>query len=54
MAEYEFECRQCLKVFTVFLRVSERAKTTIRCPGCDSTDVEPLMQAFFAKTARKS
>lgn len=54
MAEYEFECRTCKKVFTVFMRVSQRATARIRCPGCDSEDVEPLMQTFVAKTAKKS
>ena len=54
MAEYEFECRRCKKVFTLFMRISERAAAKIRCPGCASEDVEPLMQPFVAKTARKS
>ncbi len=54
MPEYEFECRVCKKVFALVMRVSERLKTTVRCPGCDSTDVEPLMQAFVARTAKKS
>jgi len=54
VAEYEFECRECKKIFALFMRVSERVKATIRCPGCGSGDVEPLMQAFMAKTAKKS
>lgn len=54
MAEYEFECRECKKTFTLFMRVSERKTAAVRCPGCGSEDVEPMMQAFFAKTARKS
>lgn len=54
MAEYEFECKQCTKIFTVFMRVSERATTTVRCPGCDSEDLEPLLQPFFARTGKKS
>jgi putative FmdB family regulatory protein len=54
MAEYDFECRNCKKTFTLFMRVTERMKTTVRCPGCGSEDVEPLMQAFSAKTAKKS
>ena len=52
MAEYEFECRHCKKIFTLFMRVTERATAKIRCPGCDSADVEPLMQPFLAKTAK--
>jgi putative FmdB family regulatory protein len=54
MAEYEFECRLCKRIFKLFMRVTERAKAKIACPGCGSEDVEALMQAFVAKTARKS
>ena len=54
MAEYEFECRRCKKVFTLFMRISERAGAKIRCPGCGGTEVEPLMHHFVSRTARKS
>ncbi len=54
MPEYEFECRICLKVFKLFMRISERVKATVRCPGCGSTEVDSLMQPFIAKTAKKS
>ena len=54
MPEYEFECRRCKKVFTLLMRISERAATKIQCPGCGSDDVEALMQPFVAKTAKKS
>jgi putative FmdB family regulatory protein len=54
MAEYEFECRQCKKIFTVFMRITERLKAQVHCPGCGSDDVEALMQAFCARTGKKS
>ena len=54
MAEYEFECRNCKKIFTLFMRISERLKAKIKCPGCGSPNTEALMQAFIAKTAKKS
>ncbi len=54
MAEYEFECRACKKTFTLFMRVSERPTAKVRCPGCGSADVEALMQAFVARTSKKS
>lgn len=54
MGEYDFECRNCLKTFTLFMRVTERMKMTVQCPGCGSQNVEPIMQPFFAKTAKKS
>ena len=36
------------------MRLEGYSRAKIRCPGCDSADVEPLMQAFVARTARKS
>ena len=54
MAEYEFECHVCKKIFTLFMRIIERRAAKIQCPGCGSKDVEALMQAFVAKTAKKS
>ena len=54
MPEYEFECQRCKKTFTLILRISERGKTAVRCPACGGEDVETRMQAFVAKTARKS
>ena len=54
MAEYEFECRECKHTFTLFMLISERQTATVRCPACQSKDVEPLMPAFVAKTAKKS
>ncbi|MBI3030632.1 MAG: zinc ribbon domain-containing protein [Candidatus Rokubacteria bacterium] len=54
MPQYEFECRNCKKVFTLLLRISERAAAKIRCPGCGSEAVEAVMQTFVARTAKKS
>ena len=54
MAEYEFECRNCTRIFMLFMRVSERQNATVRCPGCGSPAAEPLLQAFVARTGRKS
>jgi putative FmdB family regulatory protein len=54
MPQYEFECRNCKKVFTLLLRISERATTKIQCPGCKSEAVEAVMQTFIARTAKKS
>jgi putative FmdB family regulatory protein len=54
MPQYEFECRNCKKVFTLLLRISERATAKIECPGCGSADVAAVMQTFVARTAKKS
>jgi len=54
MPEYEFECRNCKKIFELVMRISERLGAKIRCPGCGSEEVESLMQPFIARTAKKS
>ena len=54
MPQYEFECRNCKKVFALLLRISERATAKIQCPGCKSEDVRAVLQTFIARTARKS
>jgi hypothetical protein len=33
MAEYDFECRNCKKTFTLFMRVTERMKSDRPVPG---------------------
>jgi hypothetical protein len=66
MAEYEFECRRCKKVFTLFMRVSERAAARIptlllfdggllrdRLVGAHPRGVlEARLGALLARTAR--
>ena len=38
MAEYDFECRKCKKTFLLFMRITERMNTSVRCPDCGSED----------------
>lgn len=55
MPVYEFECRKCKKKFTTVLRMSELNQAKhVRCPKCESTDVQKLIEPFFAVTAKKS
>lgn len=54
MPTYEFLCPKCQKEFSVTMTIREREEKTPACPACGSTDLEPLMGAFFAKTSRKS
>lgn len=54
MPEYEFECRNCKKIFALVMRISERLAAKVKCPGCGSEDVEALMQPFVSKTTKKS
>jgi putative FmdB family regulatory protein len=54
MPTYEFLCTKCQKEFTVTMTIREREEKKPACPACGSSDLEPLMSGFFAKTSRKS
>ena len=54
MPTYEFECPKCHKEFTLTLTIKEREARPPACPSCGSTELEPRMTNFFAKTSRKS
>jgi putative FmdB family regulatory protein len=55
MPAYEYMCRDCSKVFTVFLSVKElKATPKIVCPHCGSDNVQKQLTGFFAKTSKKS
>jgi putative FmdB family regulatory protein len=54
MPTYEYLCETCKKDFEVALTITERAKASVRCPGCGSDKVSPRMSVFSAKTSRKA
>lgn len=55
MPLYEYDCRKCKKRFTMILRMAELDKTkSVRCPRCSSTDVQKVIEPFFAVTSKKS
>jgi len=53
MPIYEFQCRQCEKVFEVlFFSISENRE--VLCPDCNSDQVEKLMSIFGGKSGNTS
>lgn len=54
MPTYEYRCKQCDKSFERSEHVVEHEKSHPQCPNCQSTDVEPVLAEFYAKTSRKS
>jgi putative FmdB family regulatory protein len=54
MPLYEYICRKCKKKFSEVLMIKEHDTRKVHCPKCDSRDVAPGIEPFFAKTARKS
>lgn len=53
MPIYDYECRDCLKAFTIVEPISEHGKKEPRCPACESKRVERVLSTFAAKTSRK-
>jgi putative FmdB family regulatory protein len=54
MPLYDYECKECQKVFTAALTLREHASKEAACPGCGSKNLEQLISGFIAKTDRKS
>ena len=54
MPIYEYECRDCKKIFTAALSIREHEEKKTVCPGCGSSMVEPLISSFTAKTDSKT
>ena len=55
MPAYEYVCKDCNHEITVFLSIKEfEAKPKIKCPHCQSDNVQKKISAFTAKTSKKS
>ena len=55
MPAYEYGCKDCSKEFTVFLPIKEyESRPDIKCPHCESDNVQKKLTGFFTKTSRKS
>ncbi len=54
MPLYEYQCKECEKIFTAALTLREHAEGGVQCPGCGSKKVEQLITSFIAKTDSKT
>lgn len=54
MPQYEFQCQECRKKFSLTLTLTEYEKGKIKCPHCGSKKAEQRWAAFFAVTGKKS
>ena len=54
MPVYDFKCVECKKRFSVTLTVADRTKDRIKCPKCDSREVEQQYESVYAVTSKKS
>ena len=54
MPIYEYICKDCQQCFETVLTLKEHETSEIRCPRCQSRNVEQDVAEFFAVTSRKS
>jgi putative FmdB family regulatory protein len=54
MPTYEYQCHACRATFSIRENISQYGRGDVRCPSCQSRDVERRMSEFYAKTPRKS
>ncbi len=54
MPTYDYECRKCSKRFEAVHTITAHGKMVVKCPKCGSRRVGRRIDAFFAKTAKKS
>jgi putative FmdB family regulatory protein len=60
MATYEYECKDCGEQFTRAEPISERAAALqgsdppLRCPKCESQQIEKRVSAAYVHTSKKS
>ncbi|HXG48125.1 MAG TPA: zinc ribbon domain-containing protein [Methylomirabilota bacterium] len=54
MPLYEYVCRKCGTKFSEVLTIKEHETKKIHCPKCQSTDLEHVLEPFFAKTSSKT
>jgi len=54
MPTYEYQCKECGKVFDLRLHIEEHDRKRPKCPKCGSRKLEQKFTSFFAKTDKKS
>lgn len=54
MPLYEYICKKCHKKFSEVLSITEHETKKVRCPKCQSHDLEKVIEPFFPKTTSKT
>ena len=54
MPLYEYICRKCRHKFDEVLTIKEHETKKPQCPKCQSSDLEKVIEPFFAKTSSKT
>ncbi len=54
MPLYEYICNKCHKKFSEVLTIKEHDSQQLKCPKCNSADLQKVIEPFFPKTASKT
>lgn len=54
MPAYEFLCKKCGKDVMLFVSVSDYENKKLKCPNCNSTQLERQISPFQVQTSKKS
>jgi putative FmdB family regulatory protein len=54
MPVYAYECHACGQRFTEAMSVDDHDKRKQQCPNCKSQNTEPMIEAPYVVTAKKS
>ncbi len=54
MPLYEYVCRKCQHQFAEILTLKERGTAKVECPKCKSTELDKVIEPFFARTPSKT
>lgn len=55
MPEYEYQCMDCKKIFTIHMTIGEHdVMVRPACKSCGSTNVKQMLSAATVITAKKS
>ncbi len=54
MPLYEYVCKKCQRKFSEVLSIREHDTKKVECPQCKGTELEKVIEPFYAKTASKT
>ena len=54
MPTYDYHCTKCGEDFSRRESMAEHGTASVRCPQCQSSEVERILSAAYPRTARKS
>jgi putative FmdB family regulatory protein len=54
MPFYDLRCKNCGKEFNIMAKMSEREQKLIKCPECESNELDPIFSSVNIIQSRKS